>query len=276
MGINGGHISMRARRSGHIGRRRYEVDCVVVCCCGNAGLCYGTRVHRLYWQIRRTGGPSTLTRQCGRPRSYPQSSKPPHMILHLPRFPPTNRNCIGSKEYVRFPQLPEINDQFDTQKPETVTHINKSKLSYISEEYDITEKNRSENATKPKHKVTYLIYRILTAPLAKLMSEPRVMIVLKNIGTCIVNGVMEIISYYFPAPFMPLIATAAGILMPFEPVVTLRRRMPVTSYRRAFKTAINSFLNTFDAYKVDNLDDDPYMTRRFNRRFLNSDEKRKY
>lgn len=177
------------------------------------------------------------------------------------------------------PQVPEINDQYDTIKPETVTHINKSKLFYISEEYDIAEKEKKDifekrDVSKPKYKIT--LYRILTAPLAKLITEPKVVMVLKNIGTCIVNGVMEIISYYFPAPFMPLIATAAGMLIPFEPVVTLRRRMPVTSYRRALKTAVNSFLNTFDEYKID--DDDPYMTRRFNRRFMNhaSEEKQKH
>ncbi|CAF4944486.1 unnamed protein product [Pieris macdunnoughi] len=177
--------------------------------------------------------------------------------------------------FMAAPQAPEINDQFDTKKPETVTHINKSKLSYISEEIDITEKDKKvtfEKRDVPKYKITF--YRILTAPLARLITEPKVVMVLKNIGTCIVNGVMEIISYYFPAPFMPLIATAAGMLIPFEPVVTLRRRMPVTSYRRAFKTAVSSFLNTFDEYKVD--EDDPYMTRRFNRRFLNhlSEEKK--
>lgn len=94
-------------------------------------------------------------------------------------------------------------------------------------------------------------------------------------GTCVVNGVMEIISFYFPAPLMPLIASAAGMVIPFEPVITLRRRMPVNSYRRALKTAVNGFLNTFDSYKVDRYDDDPYMTRRFNRRFMNDASKEK-
>lgn len=88
-----------------------------------------------------------------------------------------------------------------------------------------------------------------------------------------VNGVMEIVAYYLPAPLIPLIATAAGMVIPFEPVVMLRRRMPVTSYRRAFKTAVNGFLNTFDTYKVDNYYEDPYMTRRFNRRFMNEGSK---
>lgn len=81
---------------------------------------------------------------------------------------------------------------------------------------------------------------------------------------------MEIISYYFPAPLIPLIASAAGMMIPFEPVVMLRKRMPVTSYRRAFNSAMNSFMGTFDTYKGS--EEDPYMTRRFNRRFLDKSQ----
>lgn len=83
------------------------------------------------------------------------------------------------------------------------------------------------------------------------------------------NGAMDLISYYFPAPLIPLIASAAGLVIPFEPVVMLKEKMPVTSYRRAFASAMNSFMSTFDRYKID--DPDPYMTRRFNRRFMNTD-----
>lgn len=109
-------------------------------------------------------------------------------------------------------------------------------------------------------------YNTITGPIIKFMSAPKVSAVITNIGTCIVNGVMEIITSVFPAPLMPLIASVAGLVIPFEPVVMLREKMPVTSYRRAFKTAVNGFLGTFDKYKYE--DDDPYMTQRFNRRFL--------
>ncbi|CAG4974894.1 unnamed protein product [Colias eurytheme] len=179
--------------------------------------------------------------------------------------------------FMAAPQQPEINDQYEvSQKSDTISLPN----FYLSEEVKISKDKRLEQnlqPVKPTLKITYQIFHILTAPIGKLLTEPKVLMVLKNIGTCIVNGVMEIISYYFPAPLMPLIATAAGMLIPFEPVVTLRRRMPVTSYRRAIKTAVNSFLDTFGSYKVHDFDDDPYMTRRFNRRFLNgvSEEKRK-
>ncbi|KAI8433717.1 hypothetical protein MSG28_015706 [Choristoneura fumiferana] len=79
----------------------------------------------------------------------------------------------------------------------------------------------------------------------------------------------------FNAPMIPLIASAAGMLVPFEPVVTLREKIPVTSYRRAFDRAVDSFMGTFDKYKTVDDIDDPYMTRRFNRRFMNDDSKRK-
>lgn len=116
------------------------------------------------------------------------------------------------------------------------------------------------------------MYRFITEPIIKVVRAPKVNAVLRNIGTCVVNGAMELFSYYLPAPFMPLIATAAGLVIPFEPVVMLKERMPVTSYRRAFQTAMSSFLRTFDKYKVEE-EFDPYMTRRFNRRFMNDQGK---
>lgn len=101
------------------------------------------------------------------------------------------------------------------------------------------------------------------------VSTPKVNSVIRNIGTCIVNGAMELVSYFFPSPLIPLIAAAAGMVIPFEPVVMLKEKMPVTSYRRAIKTAMGSFMNTFDKYKVVFDEEDPYMTRRFNRRVMN-------
>lgn len=106
----------------------------------------------------------------------------------------------------------------------------------------------------------------ITIPIEKAFSVPKVQTVFRNIGTCVVNGAMELISHYFPAPLIPLIASAAGILIPFEPVVMLKSRNPVNNYRRAFNSAINTFLGNFDKYR---LDDDPYMTKKFNRRFMN-------
>lgn len=112
-------------------------------------------------------------------------------------------------------------------------------------------------------------YRAIYAPIDAFFSAPKVIAVLRNVGTCIVNGAMELISFYFPAPMIPLIASAAGMVIPFEPVVMLRDRMPVNSYRRAFVSAVRSFLGTFDRYKIDdNLIDDPYMMQRFSRRFM--------
>lgn len=122
---------------------------------------------------------------------------------------------------------------------------------------------------------TQRICKIITRPFINLASTPKVNSVLRNIGTCVVNGAMELITYYFPAPLIPLIATAAGMIIPFEPVVMLREKMPVTSYRRAFRTALNSFLSTFDRYRLDDEDEDPYMTRRFNRRLMNGSGEKK-
>lgn len=124
-------------------------------------------------------------------------------------------------------------------------------------------------------KIIQQVYRILSIPLKKIIYVPKVNTVLRNIGTCIVNGFMDLVTFYLPAPVIPLIASAAGMIIPFEPVVMLRRRMPVTSYRRAINTALRGFLSTFDQFKNDNEEDDPYMTRRFNRRFMNEDSKEK-
>lgn len=120
---------------------------------------------------------------------------------------------------------------------------------------------------------SFRMYKFISEPIFKVVSAPKVNAVLRNIGTCVVNGAMELFSYYLPAPFMPLIASAAGLVIPFEPVVMLKEKMPVTSYRRAFQTAMSSFLRTFDKYKVEE-DFDPYMTRRFNRRFMGDDGKK--
>ncbi|KOB68875.1 Alpha amylase, partial [Operophtera brumata] len=126
----------------------------------------------------------------------------------------------------------------------------------------------------PQTSLLTKVYNTITGPFVKFIAVPKVNTVLTNIGTCIVNGVMEIISFVFPAPLIPLIASAAGLIIPFEPIVMLREKMPVTSYRRAFKTAVKGFIGAFDKYKYD--DEDPYMTRRFNRRFLgDSKEKNK-
>lgn len=106
-------------------------------------------------------------------------------------------------------------------------------------------------------------------PINAFLHAPKVVIVLRNIGTCLVNGMMEIITYYLPAPLIPLITTTASQMIPFEPLVMLKDKMPVASYRRAFLTAIRSFLGTFDKYKLeDTLDDDPYMMNQFNRRMM--------
>lgn len=111
--------------------------------------------------------------------------------------------------------------------------------------------------------------KVIYIPINAFLHAPKVAHVLRNIGTCLVNGMMEIVSYYLPAPLIPLITTTASQMVPFEPLVMLKDKMPVSSYRRAFLTAIRSFLGTFDKYKLeDNFDDDPYMMNQFNRRMM--------
>lgn len=126
----------------------------------------------------------------------------------------------------------------------------------------------------PEVSISVRIYKFISEPIIKVVNLPKVNEVLRNIGTCVVNGAMELFSYYLPAPFMPILASAAGLVIPFEPVVMLKERMPVTSYRRAFQTAMSTFLRTFEKYKVGE-EYDPYMTRRFNRRFMNDDRDKK-
>uniref|UniRef100_A0A2A4JRR7 Uncharacterized protein n=1 Tax=Heliothis virescens TaxID=7102 RepID=A0A2A4JRR7_HELVI len=189
------------------------------------------------------------------------------------------------------PQPPEINDQFEitdiiTQEPgdvsssdhpspqnnstqqELVTETNKpvGKIVQVT-----SEKETNKHIAVPEVSFTVKVYKFVAEPIIRAVRAPKVNAVLRNIGTCVVNGAMELFSYYLPAPFMPLIASAAGLVIPFEPVVMLKEKMPVTSYRRAFQTAMSSFMRTFDKYKVEEEDYDPYMTRRFNRRFLNDD-----
>ncbi|CAG5059788.1 unnamed protein product [Parnassius apollo] len=159
------------------------------------------------------------------------------------------------------PQQPEINDQFET----------KTHKTNITNEIDITRnrtiKNRRSEVKDVQIHFVFKLLNVLKKHIRTLMSAPKISSVLRNVGTCMVNGAMEVISYYLPAPIMPLIAAAAGMMIPFEPVVMLKQRMPVTSYRRAFNTAMSTFMNTFNRYKFD-YEEDPYMTRRFNRRFM--------
>ncbi|OWR48160.1 uncharacterized protein LOC116775769 [Danaus plexippus] len=169
----------------------------------------------------------------------------------------------------------KANDHPDTFNESRVTYNKSEKSNIIDVHSDAIEEIDEANLTDVTQEQNPIksFYDILKLPVEKILSSQKVNTVLHNIGTCMVNGVMEIVAYYLPAPLIPLIATAAGMVIPFEPVVMLRRRMPVTSYRRAFKTAVNGFLNTFDTYKVDNYYEDPYMTRRFNRRFMNEGSK---
>ncbi|XP_050358210.1 uncharacterized protein LOC126778577 [Nymphalis io] len=185
-------------------------------------------------------------------------------------------NCIYL--IVAIPQPdgfnPEINDQFEKtttidDKPYKFLNSNviDENIEIPDKEIESPRKNNSE-LSNVQNNVILNFYNKITFSIKTFFNTPKIKTVLTNIGTCIVNGVMEIVSFYLPAPLIPLLASAAGMIIPFEPVVTLRRQMPVTSYRRALKTAVNGFLNTFNVYKFDNEDEDPYMTRRFNRRFM--------
>ncbi|XP_035451215.2 uncharacterized protein LOC118276788 [Spodoptera frugiperda] len=202
-------------------------------------------------------------------------------------------NLIVSLFYTAFaaPQQPEINDQFKitdliTEQPvvslDHQTSQNTNQTVFVETEKPVEETttkvvphqaNAIEISTQPalpEISFSVRIYRLISEPIIKVVNTPKVSAVLRNIGTCVVNGAMELFNYYLPAPFMPLIASAAGLVIPFEPVVMLKEKMPVTSYRRAFQTAMSSFLRTFDKYKMEE-DYDPYMTRRFNRRFGGDD-----
>ncbi|KAI8433718.1 hypothetical protein MSG28_015706 [Choristoneura fumiferana] len=191
-------------------------------------------------------------------------------------------------------QNPEINDQFSETTPNAIEKTDVTEPGHNSTNPDNNDFNGTEikqnntNDTR-KHEVYHVyevheieepniivkLYNAIENAITKFLSSEKVMFVLHNIGTCVVNGVMDLITFYLPAPMIPLIASAAGMLVPFEPVVTLREKIPVTSYRRAFDRAVDSFMGTFDKYKTVDDIDDPYMTRRFNRRFMNDDSKRK-
>ncbi|KAJ8708025.1 hypothetical protein PYW08_010391 [Mythimna loreyi] len=191
------------------------------------------------------------------------------------------------------PQQPEISDQYkiteqvnatavttqpvqQTQQNQTLPEIKKVPAVPATEETSLETEDKVNKNTAvaiPQVSFTFKVYRLIADPIYKVVNTPKVSEVLRNIGTCVVNGAMELFSYYLPAPFMPLLASAAGLVIPFEPVVMLKEKMPVTSYRRAFQTAMNTFLRTFDKYKVAE-EFDPYMTRRFNRRFMNDNDKR--
>lgn len=164
------------------------------------------------------------------------------------------------------PQQPEINDQFETTASSTNVQSVVKNTIFLEETSASPQPELREYAIQQSF--TNRMYSAFATPIMKFISSPKVNTVLRSIGVCIVNGAMEIITYYFPAPLIPLIASAAGMVIPFEPIVLLKEKMPVTSYRRAFRTAVDSFMGTFDRYKMDQ--DDPYMTRAFNRR-LNYD-----
>ncbi|KAL4707080.1 hypothetical protein ACJJTC_011406 [Scirpophaga incertulas] len=197
------------------------------------------------------------------------------------------------------PQEPEINDQFyKTTSYQNLNNVTESTTLLDEKEIRAFSSNTSEQLqtddsivsteiipyksnTKIKVKepdvnerdatLIERIYSLVMKPIIHFTEIPKVNSVLRNIGVCLVNGAMELIAYYLPLPIIPLIASVAGTVIPFEPVVMLRKRMPVTSYRRAFRKAINSFMGTFDKFRLDDdEEDDPYMTRRFNRRLANN------
>lgn len=193
-------------------------------------------------------------------------------------------------------QNPEINDQFSETTPnivkttnitgpehviaakpnnndDSLTEIKLNITTNNSRKHEVYQVNEVHEVEEPN--IIVKLYNAIEIAITKFISSEKVLFVFHNIGTCIVNGVMDLITFYLPAPMIPLIASAAGMLVPFEPVVTLREKMPVISYRRAFDKAVDSFMGTFDKYKTVDDIDDPYMARRFNRRFMNDDKKKK-
>ncbi|KAF9418021.1 hypothetical protein HW555_005005 [Spodoptera exigua] len=150
------------------------------------------------------------------------------------------------------PTSPDQQVSKNTNQTEILTETEKPTEETTTEV--VQQVNTNEPSTQlalPEVSFSVRIYKFISEPITKVINTPKVSAVLRNIGTCVVNGAMELFSYYLPAPFMPLIASAAGLFIPFEPVVMLKERMPVTSYRRAFQTAMSSFLSTFDKYKVE-------------------------
>lgn len=155
-----------------------------------------------------------------------------------------------------------------TSKIETKTTLNNIIPSTpVPTQQILIQQNNTNNTIQPS--LFSKVLRVIYIPISAFFHAPKVTHVLRNIGTCLVNGMMEIVSYYLPAPLIPLITTTASQMIPFEPLTMLREKMPVASYRRAFLTAIRSFLGTFDKYKLEeNFDDDPYMMDQFNRRMM--------
>lgn len=173
------------------------------------------------------------------------------------------------------PQPPEVNEQLEITDPVTNTPGNDT-IKEIEDNTIVIKSNEKANNNHTEVNFSIRIYKLITEPIYKILKAPKVNLVLRNIGTCLVNGAMELFTFYLPPPMLPLVASAAGLVIPFEPVVMLKEKMPVTSYRRAFKTAMNTFLSTFDQFKMNEEDEyDPYMTRRFNRRFMDDDTKKK-
>ncbi|CAB3237735.1 unnamed protein product [Arctia plantaginis] len=187
---------------------------------------------------------------------------------------------IGSIVYLAtlVPQQSEINDQLEitdivtTSPNENKNAINNSVIIIAKAELN---ENKIYQPTTQNTEGSFSVkaYKFFAEPIITVIRTPKVNLVLRNIGTCIVNGAMELFSYYLPPTFMPLVASAAGFMIPFEPVVMLKERMPVNTYRRAFKTAMKTFLDSFSQFKYDD-EIDPYMTRRFNRRFMDDDTKK--
>ncbi|XP_063390199.1 uncharacterized protein LOC134675837 [Cydia fagiglandana] len=173
------------------------------------------------------------------------------------------------------PQHTENDVHFvETQTTSTISNVTLQNATTVQPSIKNNSTDSKTEVLKNEPNFLIRLYNTIVKAIQEFFHSPRVANVLKNVGTCMVNGAMEIMTYYVPAPMIPLIASAAGMIIPFEPVVTLREKMPVTSYRRAFNKAVNSFMGTFDKYKTMDVDD-PYMTNRFNRRFMNESPEKK-
>lgn len=175
----------------------------------------------------------------------------------------------------RQPQQSEINDQLEITDKVTASYNDNQTFNVIDLAKVKSNDTKTNKVAKQATEVSFSarVYKFVAEPIITVIRTPKVNLVLRNIGTCIVNGAMELFSYYLPPTFMPLVASAAGFMIPFEPVVMLKERMPVNTYRRAFKTAMKTFLDSFSQFKYDD-EIDPYMTRRFNRRFKDDDTKK--
>lgn len=152
-----------------------------------------------------------------------------------------------------FPSVHESSS--DSTMPEQTTTPTAATITIDAIQTTVKNAQRQALAREQKPLCIVKLYNTVSNAVKLFIWSGQLMILLRKVGACVVNALMDIVSRFVPSPLMPLVASAAGSLFPLEPVLMLQQRLPLSGYRRALAAATDAFLRTFEKYKLNVIDD---------------------